>query len=161
MPRGSLLLRTVCPRTKKRGTKAKLPQSQNNTKVTVVVPLRRSARRAKIVQVQEKNANKKVGRPRRNLLVLSGELDATIDSPKCSLCSELESTPTVNYMACELCGGMVVPFFISSFKSAPVCATTPMIRSGEAKLAELKSDDGIECAGFHLVQAHIHQEGKQ
>nr|GMC49667.1 DDT domain-containing protein PTM [Ipomoea batatas] len=106
MPRGSLLLRTVCPRTKKRGTKAKLPQSQNNTKVTVVVPLRRSARRAKIVQVQEKNANKKVGRPRRNLLVLSGELDATIDSPKCSLCSELESTPTVNYIACELCGGI-------------------------------------------------------
>nr|GMC51566.1 DDT domain-containing protein PTM [Ipomoea batatas] len=158
MPRGSLLLRTVCPRAKKRGTKAKLPQSQNNTKVTVVVPLRRSARRAKIVQ---KPNDERVALFRRNLLVLSGEVDATIDSPKCSLCSELESTPTVNYIACELCGGMVVPFFISSFKSAPVCATTPMIRSGEAKLAELKSDDGIECAGFHLVQAHIHQEGKQ
>lgn len=159
----SKILRTVCPRTKKRGTKDKQQaQSQNNTKVPVVVPLRRSARRAKIVQLQEKKANKKVGRPRRkkmksrkgttkkptevvsqkkrtkvnriywlnglllsqkpnddrvalfrskNLLVLSGELDATIDSPKCSLCSELESTPTVNYIACELCGGMVVPFF--------------------------------------------------
>jgi len=51
--------------------------------------------------------------------------------------------------------------YVCRSKSAPVCATTPMIRSGEAKLAELKSDDGIECAGFHLVQAHIHQEGKQ
>nr|GMC68450.1 DDT domain-containing protein PTM [Ipomoea batatas] len=86
--------------------------------------------------LSQKPNDERVALFRRNLLVLSGELDATIDSPKCSLCSELESTPTMNYIACELCGG-------------------------EAKLAELKSDDGIECAGFHLVQAHIHQEGKQ
>nr|GMD64766.1 DDT domain-containing protein PTM [Ipomoea batatas] len=227
----SKILRTVCPRTKKRGTKDKQqPQSQNNTKVTVVVPLRRSARRATIVQVQEKKANKKVGRPRRkkmksrkgttkkpteivsqkkrtkvyriywlnglllsqkpndervalfrskNLLVLSGELDATIDSPKCSLCSELESTPTVNYIACELCGdwfhgdafGLTCERIccLIGFKchkcrsqSAPVCASTPMNRSGEAKLAELKSDDEIECANdTHLeekIQSHTHSK---
>nr|GMC53563.1 cell division control protein 2 homolog D [Ipomoea batatas] len=84
-----------------------------------------------VTSARMKPNDERVALFRRNLLVLSGELDATIDSPKCSLCSELESTPTVNYIACELCGGMVVPpFFISSFKSAPVCATTPMIRSG-------------------------------
>jgi len=64
--------------------------------------------------LSQKPNDERVALFRRNLLVLSGELDATIDSPKCSLCSELESTPTVNYIACELCGGMVVPFFISS-----------------------------------------------
>ncbi|XP_019157814.1 PREDICTED: DDT domain-containing protein PTM-like isoform X2 [Ipomoea nil] len=228
----SKILRTVCPRTKKRGTKDKQQaQSQNNTKVPVGVPLRRSARRAKIVQVQEKKANKKVGRPRRkkmksrkgttkkpteivsqkkrtkvyhiywlnglllsqkpndervalfrskNLLVLSSELDATIDSPKCSLCSELESTPTVNYIACELCGdwfhgdafGLTCERICSLIgfkchkclsKSAPVCSSTPMIRSGEAKLAELKSDDEIECANdMHLEERiHSHTHSKE
>nr|GLL37111.1 cell division control protein 2 homolog D [Ipomoea trifida] len=46
--------KSVVYKKKKRGTKAKQPQSQNNTKVTVVVPLRSSARRAKIVKGKKK-----------------------------------------------------------------------------------------------------------
>lgn len=40
----------------------------------------------------------------KKLLVLSGELGGAADQPKCSLCGELEYTPTSNYIACEVCG---------------------------------------------------------
>lgn len=148
------------------GTKNKQPaQSPSSKKKPVVMPLRRSARRAKFVVVQNKKIGRKKGkqtksgrgrgRPRKHakvdisekkkpaevawrrkrmqlcriywlnglllsqkpkdervtlfrskkLLVLSGELGGAADQPKCSLCGELEYTPTSNYIACEVCGG--------------------------------------------------------
>lgn len=183
----SKILMALRSRTKRRGNKDKqLAHSQNNTnKDPLVMPLRRSARRAKILSVQEKNIKKKIGmtsgkfmksrrgRPKllsvqeknmkkkigttsgkfvksrkgtskkptegiwkkkrtqffhiywlnglllsqkpndervalfrsERLFVLSGQLGATVDSPKCSLCGELKSTLALNYIACEVCGG--------------------------------------------------------
>lgn len=140
-------------------------KSPSSKKEPVVLPVRRSARKAKFVVVQNKKRGRKKGkqtksgrgrgRPRKQakvdisekkkpaevawrrkrmqlcriywlnglllsqkpndervtlfrskkLLVLSGELAGTADQPKCSLCSELEYTPTSNYIACEVCGG--------------------------------------------------------
>nr|GMD24470.1 DDT domain-containing protein PTM [Ipomoea batatas] len=59
----SKILMALHSRTKRRCTKDKqLAHSQNNTnKDPVVMPLRRSARRAKILSVQEKNIKKKIG----------------------------------------------------------------------------------------------------
>lgn len=139
-------------------------KSPSSKKEPVVLPVRRSARKAKFVVVQNKKRGRKKGkqtksgrgrgRPRKQakvdisekkkpaevawrrkrmqlcriywlnglllsqkpndervtlfrskkLLVLSGELAGTADQPKCSLCSELEYTPTSNYIACEVCG---------------------------------------------------------
>ncbi|KZV56457.1 hypothetical protein F511_08355 [Dorcoceras hygrometricum] len=38
------------------------------------------------------------------LLVLAGEVPSNNDKPKCSLCCELEYTPNLSYVACEICG---------------------------------------------------------
>ncbi|KAJ8551332.1 hypothetical protein K7X08_000702 [Anisodus acutangulus] len=158
-------LRTLSSKVKSRGTQNKQSvQSPSNKKEPVVIPLRRSARRAKLVVVQNKKIGRKKGkqtkagrsrgRPKKQakvdisekkkpaevawqrnrmqlcriywlnglllsqkpndervtlfrskkFLVLSGELAATADQPKCSLCDELEYTPTSNYIACEVCG---------------------------------------------------------
>ncbi|KAK6776314.1 hypothetical protein RDI58_027315 [Solanum bulbocastanum] len=161
----SKALRPLCLKIISGGTKNKQPaQSSSSKKKPVVIPLRRSARRAKFVVVQNKKIGRKKGkqtksgrgrgRPRKQakvdisekkkptevawrrkrmqlcriywlnglllsqkakdervtlfrckkLLVLSGELGGTADQPKCSLCGELEYTPTSNYIACEVCG---------------------------------------------------------
>ncbi|VFQ94021.1 unnamed protein product [Cuscuta campestris] len=226
--KASKLLRSMCRRTKIRGTRDKQQsQSQNNTKVSVVVvPLRRSVRKTKSLQVLEKNANKKIGCPRRKkmrsrkdtskkpvevpwqkkrtkfcriywlnglllsqkpnddrvelfrrkqLLVLSGELGGTIDSPKCGLCSELESTTSVNYIACELCGdwfhgdafgltseriGNVIGFKCHKCrnKSAPVCAFMFTSSRRVVKMADL-SDVKIEYSNVNSMgmkdQSHL------
>ncbi|KAK4356493.1 hypothetical protein RND71_025464 [Anisodus tanguticus] len=163
--KASKALRTLSSKVKSRGIKNKQPaQSPSNKKEPVVIPLRRSARRAKLVVVQNKKvgrikgkqtkAGRGRGRPKKQakidisekkkpaevawqrkrmqlcriywlnglllsqkpndervalfrgkkLLVLSGELAATADQPKCSLCDELEYTATSNYIACEVCG---------------------------------------------------------
>ncbi|KAF3625903.1 putative hexokinase-3-like [Capsicum annuum] len=159
----SKALRSLSSKVESRGTKNKQPaQSQSSKKEPVVIPLRRSSRRAKVVIVQNKKIGRKKGkqtkrgrgRPRKQakvdisekkkpaevawrrkrmqlcriywlnglllsqkpndervtlfrsnkLLVHSGELAAIADQPKCSLCGELEYTPTSNYIACEVCG---------------------------------------------------------
>ncbi|CAN4120975.1 unnamed protein product [Withania somnifera] len=146
-------LRPLNSKVKSRGTKNKQPaQLQSSKKEPVVIPLRRSARRAKFLVVQNKKVGRKKGkqtktgrgrgRPRKqakvdmseknkpaevawkrkrkqlcriywlnvtlfrskNLLVLSEELAAAADQPKCGLCDELEYTPTSNYISCEVCG---------------------------------------------------------
>lgn len=163
--KASKALRPLSSKVKSRGTKNKQPaQLQSSKKEPVVIPLRRSARRAKFVVVQNKKIGRKKGkqtktgrgrgRPRKHakvdtseknkpaevawkrkrmqlcriywlnglllsqkpndervtlfrskkLFVLSGELAATADQPKCSLCGELEYTATSNYVACEVCG---------------------------------------------------------
>ncbi|KAJ8543833.1 hypothetical protein K7X08_025451 [Anisodus acutangulus] len=163
--KASKALRTLSSKVKSRGIKNKQPaQSLSNKKEPVVIPLRRSARRAILVVVQNKKvgrikgkqtkAGRGRGRPKKQakidisekkkpaevawqrkrmqlyriywlnglllsqkpndervalfrgkkLLVLSGELAATADQPKCSLCDELEYTATSNYIACEVCG---------------------------------------------------------
>ncbi|CAH9133281.1 unnamed protein product [Cuscuta epithymum] len=227
----SKTLRSVCPTTKIKGTKDKQQShSQNTIKVSVVVPLRRSVRTAKILHVQEKKANKKVGRPRKKktrsrkgtfkkpadvvlqkkrtqfcriywlnglllsqkpndervelfrrkgLIVLPGELGDAIDSPKCSLCSELESTPNVNYIACELCGdwfhgnafgltsetiGCLIGFKCHKCrcKSAPVCASVHLIRSEVFKPADL-SDTKLELSNATSVEVKVpsHAQSKE
>ncbi|KAL3529989.1 hypothetical protein ACH5RR_009311 [Cinchona calisaya] len=194
---------------KKAGRDKQLRQIGKNKKGPMVIPLRRSPRKAKCVSLQNKkirahkrgkqnkfkkgaskkqlkstwqkkrtqcypiywhnglHLSKKPNDKRllhfksKKLLVLGEESIHMADNPRCSLCREQEFSPTLNYIACELCGDwfhgdaldlkMEQIDILIGFKChkclkkiPPCCPHSGATKTDGAKLVSLNDNEGID-----------------